>query len=538
MEEGGAQIGEHLAEQGLLGRVARNSLWNVGGFIFTVLFSLITIRLYVTRLEADAFGLLMLLRIIITPLNLLDFGSTPAAIKYIAESEGRGDREQTGRYLHTALSFSLMVGGIGALLLVMSADVLVTRIFSIPPALQDIGRLSIYWIAVRWFIQQATSTFSGVPTALQRYDLTNIGNVASSTLIAVAGLVGLYRGGGLLDLIYYETIMAGLMVCGWIFMAHTLLPDVSLIPRWDRATFRRMFRFGFWQTIESTGSLFGHEAERFILGVLTSVAAVGFYTVSWNLASRVYAVSYSLGQVLFPVVSTLVGQGRHRESRRVVLLAGWLLTMVSISLLVPLAVLAQVLLLVWLGPVYAAHSFVVLRLVSISAVATSAFIVPSFFLMGIGETKWLAFVAIVQGTITIAFSLILIPRFGLEGAAWGVVVASGTHLVVLLMMWKRFFREDVSFKVYLSSCFPNVAVGIILTIIFSIVWDSIGGQAGLGWAGLYGSGLFLLALAFMLSISRLTPGWAERQALLWRLLGSVNQIIRRGTNLENVKVEP
>jgi O-antigen/teichoic acid export membrane protein len=538
MADRGVQIGEHLAGHGLLGRVARNSLWNIGGFIFTVLFSLITIRLYVTRLEADVFGLLMLLRIIITPLNLLDFGSTPAAVKYIAESEGRGDREQTGRYLHTALSFSLMVGGIGALLLVMSADVLVTRVFSIPLTLQNVGRLSIYWIAVRWFIQQATSTFSGVPTALQRYDLTNIGNVASNTLITVGGLVGLYRGGRLLDLIYYETIVAALMVCGWIFMVHKLLPDVSLFPRWDWVTFRRMFRFGFWQTIESMGSLFGHEAERFILGVLTSVAAVGFYTVSWNLASRVYSVSYSLGQVLFPMVSTLVGQGRQRESRRVVLLAGWLLTMVSISLLVPLAVLAQELLLVWLGPVYATHSFVVLRLVSISAVGTSAFIVPSFFLMGIGETKWLAFVAIVQGTITIAFSLILIPRFGLEGAAWGVVVASGTHLVVLLMMWKRFFREDVSFKVYLSSYFPNVAVGIILTIIFSIVWDSIGGQAGLGLAGLYGAGLFFLALTFMLSISRLTPGWADRQALLWRLLGSVNQIIRRSANLENVKVEP
>jgi O-antigen/teichoic acid export membrane protein len=212
--------------------------------------------------------------------------------------------------------------------------------------------------------------------------------------------------------------------------------------------------------------------------------------------------------------------------------------MVSISLLVPLAVLARELLQLWLGPVYATHSFMVLRLVSVSEVATSAFIVPSFFLMGIGETKWLAFLALVQGAITIAFSLILIPRFGLEGAAWGVVVASVSHLVVLLMMWKRFFREDVSFKVYLSSYFPNVAAGIILTIIFSIVWDSIRGQASLGWAGLYGAGLFFLVLAFMLSISRLTPGWAERQALLWRLLGSVNRIIRRSANLENIKVEP
>jgi O-antigen/teichoic acid export membrane protein len=214
--------------------------------------------------------------------------------------------------------------------------------------------------------------------------------------------------------------------------------------------------------------------------------------------------------------------------------------MVSISLLVPLAVLARELLLVWLGPVYAAHSFMVLRLVSVSAVATSAFIVPSFFLMGLGETKWLAFLAIVQGTITIAFSLILIPRFGLEGAAWGVVVASGTHLVVLLMMWKRFFREDVSFKVYLSSYFANVAVGIILTIIFSVVWDSIGGQAGLGLAGLYGAGLSVLTLTFMLLISRLAPGWADRQNVLLRLLGSLNQIIRRSANLEtrNVKVEP
>jgi O-antigen/teichoic acid export membrane protein len=535
------EAGEHLRERlvgyGLIGRVARNSLWNGGGFIYTVLFSLITIRLYVVRLDPDAFGLLMLLRIIITPLSVLDFGSTPATVKYIAESEGRGDREQTGRYLHTSLFFSLIVGGIGALLLVISAGTLVTRVFSIPFAMQDVARVCVYWIAARWFILEATSTFNSVPTALQRYDLANIGNIIANTTIAVGGLIALYRGGTLFDLMYSETVIAALMTFGWIFMVRRLLPGVALFPKWDSAAFRHVFRFGLWQMIYSVGGLLSHEAERFILGWLISAAAVGFYSVAWNLASRVYAVAYSLGQVLFPMVSTLTGQDRRRESHRIVFLASWLLTALSICLLVPLVVLARDVLLIWLGPVYAANSFTLLRLISVSAVVTSAFIVPSFFLLGVGETKWLALMSTIQGTITIAFSLILIPRFGLNGAAWGVAVATVAHIMTIILMWTRFFKEDICRAVYFSNSFANTVVGIVFAVVLSVARDTLGGQLGLIPLGLAAVGLSVLTLAAIILTSSMLPGWFDRHELLVALFERANRVLRRIANLESRDVE-
>ena len=176
-------------------------------------------------------------------------------------------------------------------------------------------------------------------------------------------------------------------------------------------------------------------------GILTSTAAVGFYNIAWSLHVATYSLISALGQVLFPTFSHLQGLGRREQSSRVIVQATWSLGILSAGLYVPLFVFAKDLLMLWVGPEVANPAYGVLRVLAVAGLVASLFIVSNFYLMGIGMTKWLAWLAFAQGAITLLVSLILIPSLGLHGAAWGILVSTLSHMTFLYLTWKRFLRE-------------------------------------------------------------------------------------------------
>ena len=452
---------------------ASNSIWNAAAFAVSLLITFVTTPLYLHRLGESSYGVLILITSILTPLGLLDLGIGPATIKYVAESESIGNRAQSNNYIRSTLLFNLLVGIAGAILLVALARILTQSVFKIPVGDQSVAQNALYWVALRWLAMQVSNTFSGIPVALRRYQAYAIGAMLGNSSINIMGLVALYAGG---DLAMVTQVQAWATIAAtgmWILISRRLLPGIRIWPHWHPTSFFKTFRFGVWQMASNVGALFAHETERALLGILISATAVGLYNVAWSVHVAAFSLITALGQVLFPTFSHLQGLGRHEQSSRIILQATWSLGILSAGLYVPLFVFAQDLLTLWVGPAVAWPAHGVLQVLALAGLVASLFIVPNFYLMGIGVTKWLAWLAFLQGTITLLVSLLLIPSLGLNGAAWGVLASTLTHLVFVFLTWRYFLREWIRGRVFFSLFAGILVMSVGMGLILSVVRQAI-----------------------------------------------------------------
>jgi O-antigen/teichoic acid export membrane protein len=498
-------------------KVTNNSLWNIGGWIGSSLISFVTTPILIHLLGKDQYGLMALLISILGPLVLLDFGISEATIKYLSENIGRSDDVQTGKYLRNTFLFNLSVGFLGGMVIILLARFLITSLFNIPSDNQDLARYCLYWIGINWCVVQVCKTFTGVVMAVQHYGILSIGNISSQVLTVAAGLGVLFWGGNLLDLVRIQTIVAALLGLGWFVVAKRLLPNVSFFPRLDLLSFHRTLGFGLWQWLNHMGGILGHQSERWLLGVLLPVSTVGFFNVAIQVVGIIYLAAYKTGEVLFPAVSQMEGQLRHEEAARLVVQANWVITVLAISGFIPLIVFARDLLFVWVGLDFAMNTAGLLRILAFGSAASCLFAIPSFYLLGIGKSKWLASMSFVQGIVTFGVAALLIPHLGLPGAGWGTTLSTIVHITVLILMWKYIFRTWIPIRVYLSATFGQYVVGAAIAIGLMLLRDTFNWSPN--WISVAGAGFLcaLISATIIVLIDSFLPGGTERRQLLFRL---------------------
>jgi O-antigen/teichoic acid export membrane protein len=498
-------------------KVANNSLWNIGGLMAGALINLVSTPILIYLLGKDQFGLMALLISILTPLGLLDFGIGEATVKYMAEYLGRDDRVQAGKYLRSTFLFNLCVGCLGGIVIVASARFLITWVFNVPSGSRDLARHCLYWIGLNWCVMQIRQTFTGVVMAVQEYGLLNIGNIITNLMTIGVGLGALVWGGDLLDLVRIQAIVAALMALGWLIVAERLLPNISFFPRLDLFSFRKTLGFGLWQMLNRMGGILGHQSERWLLGVLLPVYTVGFYNVGVQVVTVIYLAAYKTGEVLFPAVSEMQGQLREEEAARLVIQANWVITALAISCFVPLIVFAPDLLFVWIGLDFALNTANLLRILAFGSAASCLFAIPSFYLLGVGKSKWLALMSFIQGIITFGVAALLIPRVGLAGAGWGMSLSTTVHVTVLILIWKRIFRIWIPARVYFSATFGQYGVGAAIAIGLMLLRDTF--TWSLSWVslGVLGFLCALISVILIFFVDNFLPGGTERRKLIFGL---------------------
>ncbi len=497
--------------------VTNNSLWNMGGLIGGSLINFVSTPILIYLLGKEQYGLMALLISVLTPLGLLDFGIGEATVKYIAENIGREDYVQTGKYLRSTLLFNLSVGCLGGMVIILLARFLITSVFNVPSGSQDLARYCLYWIGINWCVMQIRQTFTGVVMAMQHYGILNIGNIITNLITIVAGLGVLFFGGNLLDLVRIQAIVAALMALGWLIVAKRLLPNISFFPRLDLLSFQKTLGFGLWQMLNRMGGILGHQSERWLLGVLLPVSTVGFYNVGVQVVGVIYLAAYKTGEVLFPAVSQMQGQLRDEEAARLVVQANWVITALAISCFVPMIVFAYDLLFVWIGLDFAVNTGGLLRILAFGAGASCLFAIPSFYLLGIGKSKWLALMSFIQGIITLVVAALLIPRVGLAGAGWGVTLSTVVHVTVLILMWKRIFRIWIPARVYFSATFGQYGVGAAIAIGLMLLRDTFTWSPSWISLGVAGFLCALISATIIACIDSVLPGGMQRRQLLLKL---------------------
>jgi O-antigen/teichoic acid export membrane protein len=397
--------------------LARNTVINLVGRIVPLLVGIAAMPYVIRHLGPDRFGILSLAWMIVGYFALFDLGIGPATTKFVAELLGKGKTGELPSLVWTALSTQTCCGLVAGALLAAATPALVGHLLKIPMGLQSEARGVFLILAASLPFSFVGGSLGGVLSASQRFDLLNDVGIPSSALNYLLPVVALALGSGLPAIVLLLVLarVAGLAVT--FLLCLRLYPALRTGFRFNRRLVRPLLGFGGWVTVSGAVVPILAYFDRFLVGAVVSIAAVGFYTPPYLISSKLSILPASLTATLLPAFSTSAGRGDGEWVRNALVrsLKYLLLLMGPAALL--LAFFARSILTFWLGARFAAEGTVVLQVLAVGALANSMTYVPYSLLQGIGRPDLTAKLQLLQLPVHLAVAWFLVTRFGLPGAA-------------------------------------------------------------------------------------------------------------------------
>jgi stage V sporulation protein B len=159
----------------------------------------------------------------------------------------------------------------------------------------------------------------------------------------------------------------------------------------------------------------------FVKGMIKDSSSAGFYTSAKAMAQSTPFAFYALSSALYPAISRTQAEGNMEKMRTYIHQANRLLLMAILPLLVIVCLNSQAILQMMYGKRYlpAAEP---LSLLMISFSLMSIFIIHRTFITGSGHPKTSSLLTLALLPVCIISNLILIPQFGLSGAAYASII--------------------------------------------------------------------------------------------------------------------
>jgi O-antigen/teichoic acid export membrane protein len=435
-------------------RVGRDACFNLAGQAAPLVVGALTIPLTIRWLGMDRFGVLALVWVLIGYFNVFDLGLGRAMTKFVASAIAKRERD-IASLVGTALATHALLGLAGAIGIWVAAPTFVDRILNLPPDLAEEAKGALSVLALSVPVALLSTSLRGVLEAAQRFDLVNAVRAPIGGMYFLLPLVGARAGWQLPQIVLAVFLLQAMGAVVQYILCIRVFP-VLRRPRAELRMLRQLLAFGGWVAVSGiVGPLLVY-LDRFAIGALVSIAAVGQYAAPYEVVTRLSIIPMSLVAVLFPLFSAELLRPRHLEALAVRSLRTLLFTMGAGSLVT--LVLAGDIVRLWLGVPFQDVVTVPLQILSVGVFVNSLAYVPYTLLQARGRPDITGKLHLMELPLHFALVWVLVSAFGLVGAAvaWSIRVTIDAAL--LFVAAARF--GHLSYRSLSSSGLPALAAGV------------------------------------------------------------------------------
>ena len=398
------------------GLLVRNGVLNIAGQALPLIIGLVSVPTIVHSLGTERFGLLVFTWTLLGAFSVFDLGLGWSVTKFVAGALGRGDSGAVPGILWPAVAGQAVVGTIGAGLLILASPALVVEFLHVPPAMHAEAILAFQIAGLSLPIMLLTVSSRGALEAAQRFDMTAGVKAVSGSSVFLVPLAGVFLGWDL------PHILATLLVVRVLLLAVLVLACLRVFPllkkpAFDRELLKPLFAFGGWMMAAALAGLALGYTDRLVISRALNMTALTHYTLPQELIGRLGLITATLASVLIPAFSTLsgardlprLGMLFTRSAKFVVLITGPAFAL--------LAIFAQDVLRLWLGPALAAPSAPVLRVLALGAGLQVLAAIPASLVQALGRPDLTAKFYILEAPLYLAAAWWLVHLSGIEGVA-------------------------------------------------------------------------------------------------------------------------
>lgn len=396
--------------------LARNTLFNLVGQVAPLSAAVLTTPYVIHHLGPERYGLYSLAWFVVGYFALFNLGIGPATTKHFAELLGSGETGKLPELVWTAVASQALLGSIGGILLAVASPFLVEHVLKIPAGLHSEACEVFLIMAAALPMDFIGGSVQGILGASQRFDLLNAINIPFGFLTYLAPVMVLASGFGLVAIVLSLVLIRVATSAVILAFGIRLYPALRSI-RLNHGLVRSLLKYGGWITISDIAGPVLVYFDRFLIATLISVTAVGFYTPSYLIASKMWILPSSLGGVLFPAFSASAGRGDQERIKETFVRSLKLLFLLIGPATLVLIFSAHSLLFFWLGERFADEGALVLQILAVGAFVNSLARVPSVLLQGTGHPDLTAKFHLAELPIHLVLTWVLVTRLGLPGAA-------------------------------------------------------------------------------------------------------------------------
>ena len=400
-----------------LKRSIRNASFPTIEFIVTPLLYLFSTPYLVHNLGVNHYGIWMLANAITGFAGVMNFGLGEATVKYVSMYRGRHDEDGINKCISCTFTLYLFLSAFMAVVCWIAAPFLVKQIFKISQEDVAVAELTIKLAGIVLGLRTLGSVFLSVLRGFERYDLFSKINIGIVSLITLSSVALVYLGYGLASILFGMIIVLCLNLLVSFVTAKKIFSALRIQQTFDVRSNKGFINFALFSWIQGVAATIFSQADRLLIGYLLGTSAITYYSVSLNVAQQVHAAVGASTSFLFPLVSSESEKKDKRDLKRIYKICSLLGIIISLSILLPLLIGGKFFLTVWMGADFAAHSYVLMTILLCAYFLLAVNVVPHYFLLGFGEMRFVSLTNIAGGALSLIGMIILIPLFGINGAA-------------------------------------------------------------------------------------------------------------------------
>lgn len=416
----------------LRARIGRNTALNLAGLAVPLAVAAFVLPVLTHALGPARFGLLGMSWAFLEYLTLFDVGLGKATVRYVADALAR-DTHDVPQITAVSLATQLALGVVAAAVLGLLAPVLAQHAFRIEPALVDEASRLFVVVGLNLPVVLALTTLRGVLEGAQRFAVANALKIPSSAGAIIIPAVLAAHGASLPTMLLWVLAWRVLGCLATLIAIRRVVAGFRVEPPRDWRRLRGLISFGGWVAVSGVVSPMLVYFDRFALGARSGLVAVGYYTAPYEGITRLLMIPNSLIIALFPLITGLgVAAAAADIDRLFASSVRTLIVLMSIPAAIAL-VFAPTILTVWMGPTYAAHGAVALRILAVGVLVNAMAHVPYSFLEASGRPDVPAKFHVAELIVHVPLAWMLVGRYGIVGAAtaWSVRVTIDTTLLLL-----------------------------------------------------------------------------------------------------------
>jgi O-antigen/teichoic acid export membrane protein len=427
----------------------RNVLSNWAGFACSSIISFFLSPFIVHHLGNSGYGIWVFIGSLTGYIGLLNFGVRGAVTRYVARFHVEGNHQEASAVTSSALLIFVAAGTLAILLaLVLAAFV---PMFHISRNYQFAARVVVILGGLNIAVSLIFGVFGGVLTALHRFDLSNLIEVANSLVSGFVIVLVLSAGKGIIALAIVNLAFGVAVGVAYAATAFQLYPALKIRPSYgDRAHLKLIFSFSLYGFLTQTSFNLIFYTDAIVIGSFLSAGMVTFFAIGGNLMNYSRALIRGISTTVSPRASALEVMGRPRELEMFLLKALRFASLVIMPIALTFLLRGSSFIRLWMGQQYGEQSGRVLWILAWALMFMASDQVAVSTMLGIGKQKLMAFVVLAEAICNLVLSIALVRRLGIYGVAWGTVLPS---LVVSLFFWPWYVRYTlgISIRSYINS---------------------------------------------------------------------------------------
>jgi len=453
---------------------AVNTTFIFASSVFSLLLSLILIRIYIDFLGKEIYGLWILAASVIAYFEIIKVGFSTSDIKYIVEYNEKRDWKGLNSYIVTSVYSGILISLATFLIAILLSTIIISG-FNVQG--HESLAISIYLVVIlSSVISFPLRPFAAVIEAKMKYSYYfKIQTFFGIFLFAYALLI-LYTTRSIIYLLIGNLIINFLKALVQVLIAKKIIPEIQFSSgQFRKDILKHLINFSVLRTILYISELMIFRTDSIVIGIYMTVGAIAIYSVGFKLYSMLNTTMKQFISLTFQYGAKYNAKGQKEKLQKLIFTGTRYLNSVVMLFSIPLFILAPDVIKIWIGRSDFSEAIVVTRILLIGLVVYGIHGVVYRVMTTENKTMKLPLIyMILVAAFNLILSIILVKKYGITGVALGTTIPFVVFEVYIIygglktygINFRDFARKCLSrtYFVSLVSLIPSVIVYKLLNI--------------------------------------------------------------------------